>query len=372
MAGQASSTRREAPSAARSDDNDLVRQAHRLVSDLFPRSPLIYWTDFMLSVSGAWLLTAVYFLAPAWSVLQIAAFLVAGVLFYRAGTFMHEMVHMQRQELKWFKRTWNVLLGMPLLTPWIFYRNHIDHHNRMHFGTPRDGEYTPLAASPVRETLKYLLQAPLLPIFAVLRFGVIAPLSHLHPRLREFVLTRLSAGATNPYYSKRFPKRDEGHLTIMEWLCFAWIAAIATLLVLGYITAMHLLMAYLLLGWTLTLNWVRNMAAHGYANDGQPLTHADQLRDSINITGQTWITAWLFPIGLRYHALHHLLPGLPYHNMGEAHRRLSENLPADSVYHEANRESFFAAVAELWRGACNTPPEQSAMEYWRRFGAGGS
>ena len=69
-------------------------------------------------------------------------------------------------------------------------------------------------------------------------------------------------------------------------------------------------------------------------------------------------------MGLRYHALHHLFPALPYHNMDEAHRRLMAGLPADASYRLTNRDSFFAAVRELWQSARQTPHEQSAMRAW--------
>ena len=94
------------------------------------------------------------------------------------------------------------------------------------------------------------------------------------------------------------------------------------------------------------------------------MTHLQQMEDSINITGQNWLTVVLFPVGLRYHALHHLFPSLPYHNLGKAHRRLSELLPRDAPYHATGRASFFAAVAELWRAAKATPAARSAMPRW--------
>jgi fatty acid desaturase len=352
----------------RARDTGWYPQARALVSDLYARSPLIYWTDFLLSIGGAWTLTAVYFMAPTWSAIQIASFLGASVLFFRAGTFIHELVHMPMNmaQWRWFGRVWNLLMGIPLLAPWILYRNHVDHHSAKYFGTPDDGEYLPLASSPVTETLKYLAQTPLLPLFQIARFGILAPLSWMHRGLREWVLTATSAAVSNPYYRKRFPQREQTHLLIVEVLCFVYILAIVGLVVKGVITGHHLLLMYLLFAWSLSLNWIRNLAAHRYGNRGDRMTHLDQFSDSINITGQTWLTVLMFPVGLRYHALHHLFPSLPYHNLGKAHRRLSEQLPPDSPYHATGRNSFFAAAADLWRAAARTTREQSAMPRWLR------
>ena len=55
------------------------------------------------------------------------------------------------------------------------------------------------------------------------------------------------------------------------------------------------------------------------------------------------------PVGLRYHALHHLLPGLPYHALGEAHRRLSGVLPQESQFYGANHDGLPKLVTRLVR-----------------------
>jgi fatty acid desaturase len=343
-----------------------TRQAREIVDDLHKRSAFLYWTDLILSGAGAWTLAILFFRAPGWGPVALLQLLGSAILFYRAGTFIHEIVHFRDGELKWFARAWNLVMGIPLLMPWIFYRNHVDHHSVRFFGTPDDGEYLPLAAAPPAETLKYVAQVTVLPLGVILRFGVLGPLSWFSRRLREWTLTGIySAAVSNPYYRRRFPKEEERHLTIVEVLCFLWLVAVAVMVAQGVFHWMVIVKAYVLLGVALGLNWVRNLAAHGYANRGQRMSLPEQVADSINITGQTWLTVFMFPVGLRYHALHHLFPFLPYHNLGKAHKRLMEKLPADSPYRLVNRDSYFAAVADLWRSARATGKGESAIDLWR-------
>jgi fatty acid desaturase len=115
----------------------------------------------------------------------------------------------------------------------------------------------------------------------------------------------------------------------------------------------------------LGLNYVRNLTAHRYRNHGPAMSHEDQLRDSITITGG-WFTELIFPLALRYHALHHLFPHLPYHNLAVAHHRIVAHFAPDSAYHQTIFPSYAAAVRELVknsREACLSDPTPSQQWY---------
>ena len=55
------------------------------------------------------------------------------------------------------------------------------------------------------------------------------------------------------------------------------------------------------------------------------------------------------PVGLRYHALHHLLPSMPYHALGECHRRLIAHLGQGSTYAGASHPGLLPLVARIAR-----------------------
>jgi fatty acid desaturase len=97
------------------------------------------------------------------------------------------------------------------------------------------------------------------------------------------------------------------------------------------------------------LNQVRTLVAHLWENGGDPMSVTAQFLDSVNVPPPATLPALWAPVGLRYHALHHLLPGVPYHNLGEAHRRLCRELETASVYHDSTHRHLSVLVVRLAR-----------------------
>src|SRR3546814_17099824 len=67
------------------------------------------------------------------------------------------------------------------------------------------------------------------------------------------------------------------------------------------------------------------------------------------------------PVGLRYHALHHLLPSMPYHSLGEAHQRLSRHLGLAKTYGQASSYGLMSLMSRLAGSTVRT----SGRETWR-------
>lgn len=266
-----------------------------------------------------------------------------------------------------FRLAWNLIIGVPLLMHSLLYRNHLDHHHPRKFGTPADGEYLPLGSAPIQATLLYLAQVLTLPFLTIFRFLVLVPLSLLHPRLRRWVLERWSSYIINPYYRRVIPPTEPlGSWAVWDLLELLWVVGLLMLLVTGVIPWTMLGRLYCLVVWTISLNYIRNLTAHRYVNRGGRMTYEEQVEDSLTIGERSLLTLILFPVGLRYHTLHHAFPLMPYHCMAEAHRRLMEGLPEDSIYRRTIVPSYWAAVRELLRGARMAGKAgHNPMQVWR-------
>jgi fatty acid desaturase len=112
-----------------------------------------------------------------------------------------------------------------------------------------------------------------------------------------------------------------------------------------------LVQLYLISAAGLLLNSLRTLAAHRYRSEGDPMTATQQLLDSLNYPRRSWLISLWAPVGLRFHALHHLFPSIPYHNLAAAHDRVTGMLPPGSPYHRATGYGLVASLAELWRNA---------------------
>jgi fatty acid desaturase len=98
------------------------------------------------------------------------------------------------------------------------------------------------------------------------------------------------------------------------------------------------------------VNTARVLGAHEYESDGTPRDRDGQLLDSIDTPGGPWTELWA-PVGLRYHALHHYFPGIPYHNLGTAYRRIVGTVPTDSPYHSVTSASLRQSLKALYTKA---------------------
>ena len=166
-----------------------------------------------------------------------------------------------------------------------------------------------------------MLIALLAPPALVIRFGILTPLGWIVPPLRKLVWERFSALSINPGFRRRPPEGEFARLVFWQELgaCLWAIVLMASVAFVGW---RPLLVALAVFSLTAVLNQLRTLVAHLWQNEGEPMTVTAQYLDSVNVPPPAPLAALWAPVGLRYHALHHLLPSLPYHSLGEAHRRL--------------------------------------------------
>jgi len=336
------------------------RRARRILDGLFTPRPWIYYVDLFVSVAIAYGAAIVFFSLSFSSPLKWLLLFVSGFALFRVGTFMHELQHLPGDTMRRFKIVWNILCGIPMLMPSFLYDNHRGHHRSTTYGTIEDGEYLPLGTGPWGHFAVYVIQALLLPLLVGFRFLVLVPISLVKPSWRRFVLERFSFYGINPHYRRPLPAGPLPRWWLwMDIACMIPMRAIPSCILAGLAPWMRIPELYLLACVSLGLNYVRNLAAHRYRNEGEPMTYTGQLLDSINITGRPIVTELLFPVGLRYHALHHLFPTLPYHNLGVAHERLMRELPADSPYRQTVYPCFLSVVRQLLRDAAEGRQRQA-------------
>ena len=331
-----------------------LQEARTLVRDLMTPNPWIYWPDFLFHIALGWGAFVLALRAPVLSLEEIAFYLVAALALYRAAIFIHELAHLKKGSFKVFRFVWNLTCGIPLLVPSFTYDGvHNDHHKRDVYGTKADGEYIAFATKKPVGMIAYVFLSFILPPLFVGRFLLLTPLSYASQGIRGFAWARASSLTIDlSYVRSRGAIRNDEAWRIQEFATFVFAAAVVAGVALGAVPLKALVLWYAATVLIFFLNSLRTLAAHAYRNPGdETMGLAEQYLDSINVPGNLFITALWAPVGLRYHATHHLFPGMPYHNLGKAHRFLVRDLSDNTLYLETVRTSLWNALRRTWQEA---------------------
>lgn len=343
--------------AAMPDDTAMLRAAAEMAREYAVANPRIYWPDMLASALTGWAAMAGAMMAQNMAVALLCG-VVAMLCLYRAASFIHELTHIRKDALPGFRAGWNLLVGLPLMIPSFMYEGvHTQHHARTRYGTAQDPEYLPLALMKPWSLPLFILVAALAPVGLIIRFGILTPLSIVIPPLRRVVVEQFSALSINPAYRRRAPEGDFARMWAWQeaGACIVALALVGSVAVLGW----KPLLTYAAIHSAMTvINQLRTLVAHLWENEGDAMTVTAQYLDSVNVPPPGFLPALWAPVGLRYHALHHLLPSVPYHALGKAHARLMATMDADSSYRKGNYAGMLPLVGKIARSTMTVRRQQ--------------
>jgi fatty acid desaturase len=323
-------------------------QALRLVRDLNRANRTIYWTDLVLSASVGWVAFGLALAVKPFSVTMFAAAAVSVCCLYRGLCFIHEISHQTTRTLPGFETAYNLLVGFPFLMPSFLYTGvHQSHHSISVYGTDQDPEYLPFARSWLMTT-GFAIQSFLIPVLLIFRFVVLTPIGLLIPRFQRWLVVHASSFTMNVKYRRDAKPQMVNKVRVHSAFIFVLWASFLASMLSGLVTWRALALWVVVCGVAAFINALRALGAHAYESSGEPMDRMGQLQDSIDTPGAFWTELWA-PVGLRYHALHHYFPGIPYHNLPEAYRRLVGCLPIADEYKKMSSPSLPHSVRELLR-----------------------
>jgi fatty acid desaturase len=331
--------------------DEIEAVSHALVADLHSPQPWIFWTDLMASAALGWTAFVLAVAARQFSASMWVATVIAVFALYRGVCFTHELAHLRRRALPGFETAWNILFGVPLLLPSFTYLGvHQFHHSLSSYGTKEDPEYLPFASSR-RLMIIFAIQSTLLmPIAIIVRFLLLAPIGLVWRPFHRWLEVYASSFAMNPEYRRAIGPEMVAKMRHWEMAMLAVWGAGGALIYMGALPVRTLFMWLGVLTCISLLNTLRVMGAHEYDSRGAVLSRHGQLSDSIDTPGGPWTGLWA-PVGLRYHALHHYFPGIPYHNLGTAYRRIVASLPRSTPYLESTSPSLAHSLRLLYSKA---------------------
>lgn len=334
----------------REDSSFQLDDGHtrELVRDLHRARPAVFWADLLTTSLVGWsAFVGAVWLRP-FSPAMDACVVVAAFALYRCLCFLHEITHQSQRTLPGFETAWNLLAGYPLLIPsFVYVGVHQSHHKLSTYGTPQDPEYLPFAQNN-RMTAVFALEAFLIPAVLLIRFLVLTPIGLVWPRFERWLIAFLSSLTMNVRYRREatpeLARKVRGHSVAV----FLYWAALVAFAVYGSLPWRFFAIWFLVTGLASFVNTLRTLGAHAYESSGEPLDRLGQLIDSIDTPGGWWTEVWA-PVGLRYHALHHYFPGIPYHNLAEAYRRLTAAAPISRHYCRMSSPSLQHSLRTLYK-----------------------
>jgi fatty acid desaturase len=319
-----------------------------LVRDLHRPNPLIFWTDLIATTTVGWAaFTAAVVLRPfSWP--MIGAGVVAVFALYRALCFLHEVSHQSQRSLPGFEAAWNALAGFPLLMPsFVYVGVHQGHHKLSTYGTSQDPEYLPFARNS-RMMLLFAAEGFFIPVVLLLRFLVLTPVGFVSHTFQRWLVERLSSLTMNVQYRREATDDLVRRVRRQSTVIFAaWLLVVA-LAAAGVLPWRLFVIWFVVTGLASFVNTLRTLGAHAYESDGEPRDRVGQLIDSIDTPGRAWTELWA-PVGLRYHALHHYFPGIPYHNLATAYSRITGALQVGDHYGRMSSPSLQRSLVTLYK-----------------------
>jgi fatty acid desaturase len=195
-------------------------------------------------------------------------------------------------------------------------------------------------------TTAFAVESFFIPALLLVRFLVLAPLGLFSTRLQNWLIVHFSSLTINIRYERdvnanvyRVIRRSSVFILLL------WSIPIA-LAAFGLIPWRAFAIWFAVVSVISFINTLRTLGAHAYESSGEPLDRMGQLIDSIDTPGRFWTELWA-PVGLRYHALHHYFPGIPYHGLPEAYRRLVGTLPLATEYRKMTSPSLPHSLSSL-------------------------
>lgn len=319
-----------------------------LVRDLHKPKPSVFWTDLLTTSLVGWAFFAAAALLRPFSPAMMVCVVGAAFALYRALCFLHEVSHQNQRTLPGFETAWNLLAGYPLLMPsFVYVGVHQSHHKLSTYGTSQDPEYLPFARNS-RMTVVFALEGFLIPVILLIRFLLLAPIGFLSARFERWLVVHLSSLTMNVQYRRELSPELVGRIRRQSAVILAGWIILLGLAAEGFLPWRLFAVWFAVNALASFVNTVRTLGAHAYESAGEPLDRVGQLIDSIDTPGKPWTELWA-PVGLRYHALHHYFPGIPYHNLAEAYDRLTGALQIGDHYSRMSSRSLQDSLLTLYK-----------------------